>query len=75
MMSVELLPHHSQSSVTSYYMYIHGHHIDLLHSSFFFPSVFFVLFCVICFSLFSSYSQFMFTHLFMSNLPVTIITY
>ena len=60
MILVGPLLNHSESLVTSFY--IHSLRIDMLHScSCLSPSLFFfVSFCVICLSLFSSYSQFMF---------------
>ena len=54
MILVGPLQHHSQSPVTSYYMYIHSLRIDLLHSSsFLFPSLFFVVSFCVTFSLLS----------------------
>ena len=64
MILVGPLQHHSQSQVTSYY--IHSLRIYLLHSSSLVsPSLFFVVsVCVIFFSPFSSYSQFILAHHF-----------
>ena len=72
MISVGPLLHHSQSPVTSYY--IRSLRIDLLHSSSFLSPYlfFFVSFCVICFSVLSSYSHFMYAHFFMSNFTIII---